>query len=169
MAESVHGRFLWYELLTSDPAGAKDFYPMVTGWGGDVWHPTGGDPYHMWLNGDRAIGGLLPVPLSERAPGGSPQWLAHVGVDDIDAGIAAAEALGATKLMGPMDIESVGRFAVLADPEGAQFSIYRPAAEPPNQGDPGVPGNFAWQKLSKVSDRITWPSIATRVSASGSE
>jgi predicted enzyme related to lactoylglutathione lyase len=148
MSESVRGRFLWYELLTSAPEAARAFYPPVTGWKADVWHPTRGEPYHLWISGDYPIGGMLQMPEEALARGGRPSWLAHVGIDDVEAGIRMVESLGGRRLAGPMEVETVGRFCVLMDPQGGRFSIYRPAAEPPEPGDPDLPGSFAWEELS---------------------
>ncbi|MBK5219869.1 MAG: hypothetical protein JJE35_08790 [Thermoleophilia bacterium] len=38
-------------------------------------------------------------------------------VDDVEAGLAKAESLGATRVMGPMDIPT-GKIGLFADPEG---------------------------------------------------
>lgn len=148
MSESVRGHFLWYELLTSDPGAARDFYPAVTGWSLDIWHPTRGEAYHLWITGEYPVGGMLRMPEGAVDRGGRPSWLAHIGVDDVEAGIRTVESLGGRKLAGPMEVETVGRFCVLMDPQGGRFSMYRPVAEPPVRGDPLAPGSFAWDELA---------------------
>jgi predicted enzyme related to lactoylglutathione lyase len=46
------GRFVWHELMASDPTAAQAFYPQLTGWSTKVW--DGGTPtYTMWMNGDK--------------------------------------------------------------------------------------------------------------------
>ena len=60
---------------------------------------------------------------------GSPNWLVYFMVDDVDAAVKKAGGLGAGPPIVPgMDIPNMGRFAVLKDPQGGVFSIFKPAA-----------------------------------------
>ena len=52
------------------------------------------------------------------------RWDIDFWVDDTDATAARAAELGGTVLAGPFDMP-IGRRAVLADPQGATFSISR--------------------------------------------
>jgi uncharacterized protein len=54
-------------------------------------------------------------------------WLTYFGTADCDATVSKATGLGATVIVGPMDIPP-GRFAVLADPNGATFAVFKLAA-----------------------------------------
>jgi predicted enzyme related to lactoylglutathione lyase len=54
-----------------------------------------------------------------------PHWLVYFAVVDCDASVAKATSLGAKTTMPPMDIENVGRFAMLTDPEGAGFAVIK--------------------------------------------
>ena len=109
MAETFpRGRFVWHELLTSDPAAAQGFYTQLTGWttkAGDI----GDQPYTEWVNGETFVGGLMQLPAEAKAQGAPPHWLAYVAVPSVDDTLQQAEGLGAKKLMGPMDIPTVGR------------------------------------------------------------
>jgi predicted enzyme related to lactoylglutathione lyase len=69
-------------------------------------------------------------------------------VRDADATAAEAKRLGATVLKEPADIPEVGRFAVLQDPQGAEFAIFTPlrGAEAPDQSP--RPGEFSWHELT---------------------
>ena len=69
-------------------------------------------------------------------------WHGHVQVDDADAALARAEALGGSALMPPMDIPEVGRFVLLSDPQGGVVSAYRPSAD-----GPAAEGVFVWDEL----------------------
>jgi predicted enzyme related to lactoylglutathione lyase len=60
-------------------------------------------------------------------PGG-PGWLPYVATDDVDASLEQATGLGATAVTQPMDIPSVGRMAIIADPTGAVVGLYKPEA-----------------------------------------
>jgi hypothetical protein len=104
--------------------------------------------YTMWTAGDRPIGGTMKLPDEAVAGGARPHWLAYVTVPDVDATVARARELGATVMRPPADIPTVGRYAVLADPQGALIAPYKPEkAEPEPEGVPPV-GEFSWHELA---------------------
>ncbi len=116
------GSFAWNELNTRDVAAAKAFYPEVFGWNAnDMDMP--GMTYTEWRRGETTVAGMLPMP--EMVPAEVPDhWLVYFAVDDTDATVATAAKAGGTTLMPPTDIPP-GRFAVLADPEGAAFAVIK--------------------------------------------
>jgi predicted enzyme related to lactoylglutathione lyase len=66
----------------------------------------------------------------------------------VDATVKQAESLGATIHHKPTDIPTVGRFAVLADPQGAFFAVFTPPGNAPgHEGMPNV-GEFSWHELA---------------------
>ena len=67
------GRFVWYELMTSDPSAAQSFYMQLTGWttkAGDI----GDQPYTEWVNGGTSIGGVVPLPDELKQQNVPPHW-----------------------------------------------------------------------------------------------
>jgi len=112
------GAFCWGELATKDPAKAAPFYTALFGWG------TKGDPkgaYTEWTHGGLSIGGMLPItPEMGDMP---PSWGVYFQVKACDAAVAQAKELGAKVMVEPRDIPGTGRFAVLADPQGAVFCV----------------------------------------------
>ncbi len=115
-----HGAFCWADLSTPDPARAIQFYTDVFGWstrGGAI------DYIHIG-NAGQEIGGIPPV--SFRQPHEPPHWQLYFQVDDCDAATELAIQLGANVFVGPMSVEDVGRMTVLADPQGAVFSLFQP-------------------------------------------
>jgi predicted enzyme related to lactoylglutathione lyase len=118
-SRTKHGAFSWNELLTTDAAGAKEFYGKLFGWSMEDM-PMGDFTYTMLKAGDLQVGGLMPIP--KNAEGMPPAWGAYVTVDDVDATASKAEQLGGKILMPPRDIPNVGRFTVLQDPQGAVIS-----------------------------------------------
>ncbi len=141
------GRFVWYELLTSDPDAAKQFYPAIAPWATSQWE-GGPTPYTMWMNGETPIGGVMALPDEAKAAGAPPHWLAYIGIPDVDASVAQATQLGAKVLVDPRDIPTVGRFAVMADPQGAVFAVYTPAAQAPGHEGPATLGEISWHELA---------------------
>lgn len=113
------GAFAWCELATSNVAKAKQFYGDVFGWG---W--GGGDEYAEAQVGGRTIAGVMP--RRPEVPAEVPDhWLVYFGSDDVDADAKRATGLGATVTAPPMDIPDIGRFAVLVDPQGATFAMFK--------------------------------------------
>jgi predicted enzyme related to lactoylglutathione lyase len=120
------GTFVWDELLTTDVEGAKRFYGEVFGWAAADMDMGGGGTYTMFKRaGDTDAAGLMRKPDEQPGP---PAWLTYLGTDDVDATVAKAGDLGGTTFMAARDIPNVGRFAVLADPTGAVFALFKRAA-----------------------------------------
>ena len=120
--------FIWYELMTSDPAGAAAFYGAVTGWTiSSQPDPQAGDmDYRMIGRSDGGnAGGVLALNADMLAGGARPGWLGYLEVADVDASIAAIEADGGALHMPAADLP-VGRIAMVSDPQGAPFYIMDP-------------------------------------------
>ena len=132
-----HGRFVWYELMTTDTAAAKAFYGEVVGWGAQDSGMPGMD-YSLFTAGDAHVGGLMDLPQDSREMGMPPMWMGYVAVDDVDAGAGKAKRLGGSVHVEPRDIPGVGRFAIVADPQGASFALFK--SESPGQDQPAVVG-----------------------------
>src|SRR6476659_3210363 len=79
-----HGRFAWYELLTTDFEAAKAFYAQVVGWGARD-ESTPDLAYTVFTSGRDSISGLMNLPVDALKMGASPRWMGYVGVDDVDA------------------------------------------------------------------------------------
>ena len=115
------GSFVWDELVTTDVAGAREFYAGVTGWGARDW--DGPVPYAMFTAGDATAAGLMARPPEMQAP---PAWIAYVNVDDVDAAAAKVKALGGVIHAGPFPVPTIGRIAVIGDPQGAVLGLIQP-------------------------------------------
>jgi len=141
----IRGRFIWHELMTTDPDAASTFYSRVIPW---RTQPSGMPSYTLWMSGKNRAGGLMTLPASEPS-GTPPHWLIYVGTPNVDATVEAARQLGGRVVKGAADIPNVGRFAVLADPQGAAFAVFSPA---PSSGDGvspgGAVGDFTWHELA---------------------
>jgi hypothetical protein len=120
----VPGTLCWADLSTPDAKRASDFYKSLFGWEfmADSKDPSG---YLHIKNGEQFIGGVLPP--SARQPGVPPHWLPYFQVDDVDAVANKAKQMGGKLCVDPMSMENVGRFAVIFDPQGAAFAIFKSA------------------------------------------
>ncbi|MDB4958473.1 MAG: doxorubicin biosynthesis enzyme DnrV [Myxococcales bacterium] len=142
MTKANTGRFVWYELLTSDPKAAIAFYSDVVGW---KTQPFGSDDYTMWVGSQGPLGGVTLLPDAAKKMGAPPYWQANVEVANVDETVAKVKQLGG-KVYVTEDVPTVGRFAVIADPQGAVLSVFTPVSEMQSH-DITKPGEFSWHEL----------------------
>jgi predicted enzyme related to lactoylglutathione lyase len=116
------GVFLWDELLTDDVAQAKTFYASVFGWTAEDMDMGEMGTYTLFKKADGENAAGL---MQKREAGGPAAWTPYLAADDVDATFAKARQLGAQTFVEPMDVQTVGRFGVLADPTGATFGLYK--------------------------------------------
>jgi uncharacterized protein len=114
-------------LLTSDEASATKFYSAVFGWQTAAF-PGAGVKYTIWKQQGKGIGGLMKRPM-ENIP---PHWLGYVTVADVDATVKKTGDAGGKVMMPPSDVPTVGRIAVIQDPQGASLGIIQPLDRPTN-------------------------------------
>jgi predicted enzyme related to lactoylglutathione lyase len=115
-----HGMFGWFELQTTDVAAAKQFYTALFGWTTEEMNMPG-MPYTVISAAGEQVAGMMAIP--PEAKGMPPLWGIYVSVDDADAAIKKAQQLGGAVVVPPTDIPTVGRFAVIRDPQGAMLSV----------------------------------------------
>ena len=121
-ARNEEGALCWADLNTRDTEAAKNFYSSLFGWEivADEKDPSG---YLHIKNRGEFIGGMPPSKhLPPQAP---PHWLPYFQTADCDGMAARAKSLGAKFYLDPMTMENVGRFGILADPQGASFAIFQ--------------------------------------------
>jgi predicted enzyme related to lactoylglutathione lyase len=151
------GRFVWYDLMTTDPDAAIAFYRKAFAWG---ITPFPQDPtYRMWTVGKNPMGGVMRLSEEARRTGTPPNWLPYISVPNVDAAVRQAAGLGAKAHVQPRDIPDMGRFAVLADPQGAAFAVYQfPTGAQAPDAAPAAPktGEFAWHELATTDWRAAW-------------
>ena len=128
------GAMCWNELLTTDREAAINFYIAALGVErGEVMQPH---EYAMIRVGGTEVAGVMQItPEMGEFP---PHWSVYFGVDNADATVEQAQSLGATVFVPPTDIvpvegePAIGRFAAMADPQGAAFSIFQAVWETPS-------------------------------------
>lgn len=108
------GALCWNELYASDLVRVRGFYTNLFGWKMKV-----SPEYTEIYIGETPIGGMMQM------PGMPPNWMPYFAVSDADAFCRKAKSLGAAIHKEPTDIPNAGRFAVLADPQGASFAIIK--------------------------------------------
>ncbi len=115
----VPGTFCWNELATRDMQTAQTFFAKLLGWEYED-SPGGKHPYKIIKNQGRQIGGIIQ--MDQNWGESPPHWLVYFSVADIDTTAAKLKDLGGSICVPIFEIPS-GRIAVVADPQGAAFTM----------------------------------------------
>ena len=119
--DKTPGIFSWNELMTRDAGASAKFYTTLFGWTREDMD-MGDFTYTMFKSGERAVGGMIA--LSAEAASMPVMWMGYVTVENLEASVAKAEGLGAKVLKEITEI-SMGRFAILSDPQGAVVGLWQ--------------------------------------------
>jgi predicted enzyme related to lactoylglutathione lyase len=118
------GALCWTELSTRDTKAAEAFYTKLFGWVPKHSAPGATMEYTEFsVNGQSGIG-MMPM-VAEIPAHVPPYWMPYFQVDDADASAAKAKALGGNIVVPPQDIPTAGRFAIVSDPQGAMFAVFK--------------------------------------------
>jgi len=120
------GALCWSELTTRDPKKAEAFYTALFGWTPKHSAPSAVMDYTEFHNQGKPLGGMMSMPAN-MPPHVPSYWMPYFQVADVDATTTKGKGLGGNRMVGPQDIPSTGRFAILTDRQGAMFAIYTPA------------------------------------------
>jgi uncharacterized protein len=132
------GAWAMSSLHTTDSETATAFYGSVFGWQPEPFGPPEAQMTLWRLPGYMGGGAQQPVPrdvVAVMAPTGQaatavpPHWNVNLRVEDVDATVERAASLDGSVVMPPQDTPGF-RSAVLADPQGAVFSISQLTAGP---------------------------------------
>ncbi len=151
MTVNTSGRFVWRELITPALEQSRAFYSQLLGWTPNAMD-MGGMEYTVYNQGEAQVAGMM-APMM---PGVPPFWLDYITVEDVDASRLQVISLGGTAITEAMDIPNIGRFALVQDPEGATFSLFR-GLNPGSTPDSEIPPNhtFCWSQLMSTNvDRV---------------
>lgn len=136
------GRFVWRELITPNTEAAVAFYTGLFGWESATMAMPGG-AYTLFKQGEEDVGGTVAPPMAN-VPS---HWMDYITVDDVDASLAVVEKAGGKAITAAMDLP-VGRFAVVADPTGAVFALFKGSSPGATDTDRQPPvGTFCWSHL----------------------
>jgi len=144
VASRLLGRPVWYELMTTDTAGADKFYRNVLGWTSAPF-PESPNPYSVFKrSGDTHVAGLMAIPQGMTAP---PFWSMYVAVPKLEDAVAHIRRLGGSELSSIIDVPTVGRMQMMKDPQGAAFYIIQPASNEERPETAPEVGEASWHEL----------------------
>ena len=138
-------KFIWYELMTSDLDGAEAFYKAVVGWTSETW--PGDFRYTIVKAGETPVAGLMMLPDEAAAMGTPPCWVGYIHAKNVNTATTKVAKAGGAVHRQPSDIPNVGRFSVVADPQGATFMLIKPTGEGMPDTAPMTPGHIGWHEL----------------------
>jgi predicted enzyme related to lactoylglutathione lyase len=142
----VLGKFVWYDQMSGDLAGAETFYKTVVGW--TLAPNTMNDrPYTLLKAGETMVGGLMPIPEEAARMGARPTWMGYIAVDDVKGYADKVKAAGGAVYRPPAEIPNVGTFAIVGDPSGAAFILFRGDGDQAPVQEPSKPGFIGWHEL----------------------
>lgn len=130
MAGERQGTPVWFELTTPDQDCAQGFYETLAGWTVEPSPMPEHGGYRVAYAAGVPVAGIMAPP-----PGtvGMPGWTIHFAVADVDEAARRVGALGGARLVGPIDIPHVGRFAIVSDPQGIAFSLLAGSGNEPSR------------------------------------
>ena len=140
----LHGRIVWYELMTTDMTAAEAFYGPVVGWTFDKF--DGAPMPYDAINrpGNVSVGGIMKIPDGMNFP---PHWEMYVAVSSFDDAVRDIEKRGGSGLSPGTEIPGVGKFRTMKDPQGAVFAIIQPGRPESRPEADAVNGDCAWHEL----------------------
>jgi hypothetical protein len=152
-AVDVRGRFMWHQLLTRDVPGAKKFYSSLTGWKTQPWplDPT----FTVCHSGDVPTAAMMAM-VPEFPADVPPHWMSYIGTRDVDGIAEAAVLAGGYIVKQPSDMKGAGRYAVLADPQGAVFAIIDPENARAEPAGTAPVGQFSWHELATTDQEAAF-------------
>lgn len=115
------GRVCWCDQQSRDIKAATEFYIKLFGW--QTKRKDG--EYVQFFSGESPLGGFFDLTKQPQLAEVPPCWILYFATDDVDASAKQVKELGGQIRMPPMDMEGVGRMAVVADPKGATFTLFR--------------------------------------------
>lgn len=142
------GEPTWFDLMTPDLEGAKNFYQQVFGWefidsGPDYGH------YHRALAHGQDAAGMVPQQSADQGP---TVWTIYFASDDAAADAARVKELGGQIIFDTMPVGDLGSMTICSDPTGAVFGLWQA-------------GLHIGARIDNEHGGMTWCDVNTRDSA----
>jgi len=135
------GAVVWYDLLSEDASAAGDFYTALFGWEVEKTRP---DNFVIRYRG-RPIAGISQI-KDKLADKEESQWLVGIEVANVKTAVKKAKRRGATMHEPITDAPGYGRYAVIADPQGAAVMLVELEFDRALGATVG-PGAWVWTEL----------------------
>jgi predicted enzyme related to lactoylglutathione lyase len=141
---SASGRFVWHDLMSTDPETSRNYYNQLLGWTSEPREKESGSAYQYIVSAGKRIGGIARLDESHQL---QSHWMSYLAVESVDAVAHSMPDLGGRVGLPPTDLPGIGRFAICSDPTGARFSPFTGNMNSVGREDAPVPGGFCWTEL----------------------
>lgn len=135
------GEFCWFNMLTPDPAAAREFFARLLGWSYSEIPGVG----HIVEVDGKGVGGLFDV-VRPGAPPSQPILGVMLRVESADGTVGMVNELSG-RAQSAFDIMTNGRMAVCFDPTGAEFDVWEPKQMFGAEVDSSAVGAANWFEL----------------------
>jgi uncharacterized protein len=122
------GAFSWNDLQTTDVEGAVEFYGELLGWELGAVEGAPGNRHGIRV-GEGMNGGIAELAPQAAEDGVPSHWLTIFHHEDIEQGVGTVRDGGGTVVVEPFDVPA-GRWAIVADPQGAMFALFTGEVDP---------------------------------------
>jgi uncharacterized protein len=125
LGNAAPGQFCWVDLAASDADAAKAFYGQLFGWSSGEQAANGGSFTRLRQSG-QDVGSVYQLSARHLENGVPSHWTPYLRVDDVDAVVQRAVALGGEVIVRPFVIEGAARIALILDCVGAHVGLWEP-------------------------------------------
>lgn len=138
--EKYPGKFIWTDLVSTEPSIAADFYQQVFGWQVTAYD----EDYLVIRNQGRLIGGIA----KNQAEGDEvrTQWISYLSTSDVDGSHELLVSAGAEAVLEPIEVDGRGKFGIYVGPDGGVFGVLDAADGDPEERGAGI-GDWIWIEL----------------------
>ncbi len=136
------GTFVWYELMSTNTQASAAFFSELFGWTTQTMDMGPGGQYTMLANGESAFGGLQ----AQQMQGAPSCWVGYIQVPDVAQSVEKVQRMGGNTLVPTTEIPNTGTFAIVTDPQGAAFALWKSGSEGSGARHTET-GDFGWAEL----------------------
>jgi hypothetical protein len=141
------GKFVWTDLLTTDPVKAVDFYKNVFGWQSSRVDKD----YLILSNNGRRIAGIARN-QAQLSNSESNQWISFISTSDVKESHKQLLKSGAEVVAGPTKVEGRGEIGIYVAPDAAVFGIIDSSSGDPEELGAGI-NDWIWIELWSTDTR----------------
>jgi len=125
LGNAAPGQFCWVDLAASDADAAKAFYGRLFGWTSGEQAANGGSFTRLRQSG-QDVGSVYQLSPRHLENGVPSHWTPYLRVDDVDAVVQRAVALGGEVIVPPFVVDGTARIALILDNVGAHVGLWEP-------------------------------------------
>ena len=138
------GKFVWYDLMSTDVAAVKKFYGDLFGW---EFEEAGSKDvaYSVIKHSGNIIGGIFALDRS-RSKAEHSQWISFLSVENMESVIEYIKNSNGKIYTEPFDLPDRGRVTVAIDPQGSVLALVKSSSGDPKDADP-IFNEWLWTEL----------------------